>query len=99
MSNHVHPDEMAHYDPSHQDLNCLQKKKKKKKKKNVLVCRAEGVRLGKKKRKQYKYIYSCFSVLQIFIFSLILQTCFPLTLMFVCLNKSFTAKLTLLRLC
>ena len=25
MANSVEPDEMAHYEPSHQDLNCLQK--------------------------------------------------------------------------
>ena len=26
MANSVDPDEMAHYETSHQDLNCLQKK-------------------------------------------------------------------------
>ena len=33
MANNVDPDEMAHYEPSHQVLHYLQKKKKKKKKK------------------------------------------------------------------
>ena len=41
MANSVDPDEMAHYEPSHQDLHC----KKNKKNKNVLVCRAEKVNL------------------------------------------------------
>ena len=35
-ANSVDPDEMAHYEPSHQDLYCFQKV--------VLVCRAERVK-------------------------------------------------------
>ena len=31
MANSVDPDEIAHYEPSHQNLHYLQKKKKKKK--------------------------------------------------------------------
>ena len=38
MANGVDPDETAHYEPSHQDLYCLQKK-------NVLVCRGERVNI------------------------------------------------------
>ena len=37
MANCVDPDEMVHYEQSHHDLHCLQKKTKKK---QVLVCRA-----------------------------------------------------------
>ena len=33
LANSVVPDETARYEPSHQELHCLQKKKKKKKKK------------------------------------------------------------------
>ena len=33
MKNKINPDENVHYEPSHLDLHCLQKKKKKKKKK------------------------------------------------------------------
>ena len=41
LANSVVPDETARYEPSHQELHCLQKKKKKK---NLLVCRAERVK-------------------------------------------------------
>ena len=49
VANSVDPDEMAHYEPSHHDLHCLQKKIKNKKinkknNNNVLVYRAERIK-------------------------------------------------------
>ena len=56
MSNSVDPDEMAHYEPSHLDLCCLQKP-------NIIACGSERV---KKNFKTLK-VDACISLVSLYI--------------------------------
>ena len=62
MSNSVDPDEMAHYEPSHLDLCCLQKS-------IIMACGSERVKVRLilyNTRKRLKFIIFCFLIFHYF---------------------------------